>query len=603
MVQRRDQEVVPDFIFGTLATEQQRVEHLKRQRRGLWHEPRLSPPDPSPGEVIRVEVSLGPEIAADRVSLYYTTDGSTPIGARGQALNGQAVALERVAVEWDTLVWGYRERWEGVIPPQAAGTEVRYIIEAWRSLDGYSVQAGEEGPCVFAFVVDREATPAWIHDAVIYHILVDRFAPDPGREFTRPADRLGGFYGGTLRGITARLDYLAELGVTCLWLSPIFRSPSHHGYDATDYSQVEPRLGTEEDVLALLEEAHRRGLRVILDFVANHVSAQHPAFQAALSDPASREAGWFIFDEWPHRYRTFFQVRDLPQLNTDAAEVRDYLIGHARRWLAAGFDGFRLDYANGPSHAFWSAFRAATREVKPDSVTIGEVVESPALQRTYLGRMDGCLDFLLLEAMRSFFSFRTLSASGFESFLRRHFSFFPADFVLPSFLDNHDMNRFLWTVRGDRRRLRLAALCQFTLPGPPIIYYGTEVGLSQVRDVRYPDGSGHPEEARLPMLWGERQDQKLLQFYHDLIALRRSGGQIWRDGRTPLVIDDAAGLLAYACGSYAVALNNGPEPATISLAGWRGGRLLLATEEGVSWHSRSASLSLPPYAGACVRQE
>ncbi len=603
MVQQRDQEVVPDFIFGTLASEQQRVEHLKRERRGLWHGLRLSPHDPCPGEAIRIEVSLGPEIAADRVSLYYTIDGSTPAGSRGRALNGQAVALERIAVEWDTLVWGYRERWEGTIPPQPAGTEVRYIIEAWHSLDGYSVQAEGEEPRVFAFVVDREPTPAWIHDAVIYHILVDRFAPDPGSDFAQPSDRLGGFYGGTLRGITAQLDYLAELGVTCLWLSPIFRSPSHHGYDATDYSQVEPRLGTEEDVVALLEEAHRRGLRVILDFVANHVSSQHPIFQAALSDPASREADWFFFEEWPHRYRTFFQVRDLPQLNTDAAAVRNYLIGHARRWLATGFDGFRLDYANGPSHAFWSAFRAATRAVKPDSVMIGEVVETPALQRSYLGRMDGCLDFLLLETLRAFFSFRTLSPSQFESFLRRHFAFFPPDFVLPSFLDNHDMNRFLWTVRGDRRRLRLAALCQFTLPGPPIIYYGTEVGLSQVRDVRYPDGTGHPEEARLPMLWGERQDRGLLQFYRDLIALRRTGGRVWREGRTPLIIDDAAGLLAYACGPYAVVLNNGPEPARIGLAGWRGGRLLLATEDGVSWQSRSASLSLPPYAGACVRQE
>ena len=200
------------------------------------------------------------------------------------------------------------------------------------------------------------------------------------------------------------------------------------------------------------------------------------------------------------------------------------------------------------------------REVDPESITLGEVVETPQLQRSYTGRMDGCLDFLLLQAMRGFFSFRTMTPSAFDAFLQRHLAYFHDDFVLPSFLDNHDMNRFLWTVQGDTRRLRLAALCQFTLPGPPIVYYGSEVGMNQRRDVRYPDGSGKPEESRFPMPWNpEEQDHELLAFFRALIHLRRSAGDDWRAPHRSLIVDDELGLYAYAHGNHAVALNNSPD--------------------------------------------
>ena len=127
-----------------------------------------------------------------------------------------------------------------------------------------------------------------------------------------------------------------------------------------------------------------------------------------------------------------------------------------------------------------------------------------------------------MQALRRFFAFGETTASELDAFLRRHLAFFGDGLALPSFLDNHDMNRFLWVVGGDARRLRLAALCQFALPGPPIVYYGTEVGLSQRRDVRYADGSGHPEESRLPMPWGEDADPSLLAFYVALGRLRRA---------------------------------------------------------------------------------
>jgi glycosidase len=296
-------------------------------------------------------------------------------------------------------------------------------------------------------------------------------------------------------------------------------------------------------------------------------------------------------------------VQDHPQIDSDDPGARAYMIESARYWLALGVDGFRCDYANGPSHAFWSAFRAATRAVAPESVSLGEVVETPALQRTYAGRLDGCLDFIGLQALRGAFAFGTIGPRALDGFLRRHLAFMPEDFVRPTFLDNHDMNRFLWVVGGDTRRLRLAAMCQFTLPDPPIVYYGTEVGLSQDRDVRYADGSGHPEESRLPMPWGEAQDTDLLAFYRDLVAIRRRMPGLWRARRTTLMADDASGAYVVACSDgdrrAVVALNllSVPLRVTIDAADDALG-VALATDATVRLDGRT--LALGPYAGAIL---
>jgi glycosidase len=336
--------------------------------------------------------------------------------------------------------------------------------------------------------------------------------------------------------------------------------------------------------------------------VVNHLSSAHPAFQEALVDQQSPKASWFTFTQWPDQYLSFFGVLDHPQIDSDAPSAREYMIENARYWLEQGIDGFRLDYANGPSHAFWSEFRAATRAAKADSITLGEVVETPALQRSYLGRMDGCLDFLLLQALRQFFAFGTMAPSAFDTFLLRHLAFFPSDFVLPSFLDNHDMNRFLWVVGGDTRRLKLAAICQFTLPHPPIVYYGTEVGLAQERDVRYADGSGHPEEARQPMRWGQAQDQSLLDFYRRLVALRRSEPELWRGARRSLKTDDQRGLYAYRCGAGArqaiVVLNNGPGAQQVDLSPGGHYQLALASDAAIALDEQK--LALPAFSGAVL---
>jgi len=195
--------------------------------------------------------------------------------------------------------------------------------------------------------------------------------------------------------------------------------------------------------------------------------------------------------------------------------VRDLMIAAAKSWLGRGADGFRLDYAHGLSHGFWSIFRDELKKAAPDSVCFGEITETPRVVRSYKGRLDGSLDFPLCELLRKTFALERIAISDFDRYLRRHLDFLSSDFVSPSFIDNHDMNRFLWLAKGDHSRLKLAALVQFLLPGPPILYYGTEVGLSQLRDV------GRLEEARLPMPERQAWANDLVTFFRDLVRIRK----------------------------------------------------------------------------------
>lgn len=587
--------VTHDFIFGTMATDTLRLATIQAQGRGVYHGNRITPADPEPDQPVTITVSVGTAVSADTVQAFYTLDGSPP------TVDAPMIELERGAVLWDTLLWGYRHEWHGTLPAQPQNTHVRYRIRV-QSRSGAEVWADPDPasgePTTFAYHVDRERVPDWLRDAVIYHIFVDRFSPGSGRAWNA-APTLNDIWGGTLRGIIEQLPYLETLGITCLWLSPVFPSPTHHGYDATDYLHVEPRLGADDDVRELFAAAHARGMRVLLDFVANHLSNEHPAFLAAINDPAALERSWFTFEEWPTHYRAFFGVRSMPQVNNEDPGARDYIIGAAKYWLGQGADGFRLDYANGPSHGFWTQFRAETRAIKPDSFTVGEIVEKAELQQSYQGRLDGVLDFLLLQHIRAFFAFDTLTAGAFDSFLRRHLAYFPADFVLPSFLDNHDMNRFLWVARGDIRRLKLAALCQFTLPHAPIIYYGTEVGLSQRHDLEYPDGSRRMEESRTPMLWNADQDQAVLDFYTRLIKLRREHGAVWRGERRTLALHDD-GLYVVAVGegrgSAIIALNRTNTEQRVHIPAATA--LALATAQAVA--ITNETITLPPLAGAVL---
>jgi cyclomaltodextrinase len=521
-----------DFIFGTLATEQLRYEHVRTRRAGVSHYQARNPRDPLPGQEIRLDLTVGPNYPFEKAWIYWTNDGNDPTGKHGRCTHGYCTAMENVSVEWDTSFWGYIRHFRGTIPGQKAGNVLRYILTAG---DVEGIEIGADGGKIYGCYIDDDPPPTWSQQAIIYEIFVDRFFPGKGKNWLLP-ETPAGFYGGTINGIVEKLDYLSELGVNVLWLTPIFPSPSHHGYDATDFFNIEPRLGNKADFRILLDESHSRGMRILLDLAPNHVSNLHATFQSAIANKNSPYHSWYTFTDWPNQYETFFGVPELPQLNLREPAARKHVLEAAAYWLDFGVDGYRVDYAIGPAPDFWADFRQLTRKTNPQCWTFGEVVEPPDSQLAFQGGLDGCLDFNLLEAFRSAFAFREWHADQFLSFLTRHEDYFPDSFSRPSFLDNHDMNRFLWAAEGDLRRLKLAALCQFTLSGAPVIYYGTEVGLSQERDVRQ-NGRGLPEESRLPMKWDQEQDTNLFEYYRRLISLRKSHIELNHGKVNPVHVD------------------------------------------------------------------
>ncbi|MFN9631524.1 MAG: alpha-amylase family glycosyl hydrolase [Cyanobacteriota bacterium] len=329
---------LPEFIFGALSTEEGRLRQARLDRAGLVHPVQRLVLAPEGGEEVWIRARVGTELAVAAMEVRYrTAAASDPVASLDSDPDGLAperegvtvVPMTRSRLEWDTVAWGYLEEWSAPLPGQPAGTVVLYAIQATSvtgasldcpHLDGRRLPALEgvktPHPLTYAFVVGRRPIPAWIREAVIYQVFVDRFAPDPGTAFHTPDD-LADCCGGTLRGLIHRLDHLQALGITCLWLTPIFPSPSHHGYDPIDPGAVEPRRGSLEDWDALVAGARARGLRLLLDYVVNHVSSAHPRFLAAQADREDPAVAWFRFREHPHDYDCFFDVSGQPELQTD----------------------------------------------------------------------------------------------------------------------------------------------------------------------------------------------------------------------------------------------------------------------------------------------
>lgn len=553
-----------DNIFGQLFDPETRLAMHQAGLTGVRHLIRRDPLDARPGQPVELTVTTSGPQPFDSVHCWYQPEG----GAEAD------LELVSVKITWDNALGDYIRVWKVTLPAQAVGTMVRYRLAAhvagtdeWIYADNQSHSAQEATR--FSFWVAKDDIPAWAREAQVYHIFVDRFYPGDGKTWQIP-DTLSGFFGGTLRGVIQKLDYICEMGFTAIWLSPIFPSPTHHGYDATDYFAIEPRYGTLDEFKELLHQAHTRGLRVILDFVANHCSNQHPAFQSAQIDPESPTRDWFTWSHWPDDYDTYFGVRELPQLNLKPGPARDYLLESAKFWLGLGVDGFRLDYAYGPSHDFWADFRRACRTANPESWLFGEIIHTPVQQLSYAGTMDGTLDFLLCRALRETFAHGNWTLARFESFLAEHEAYFPASFSRPAFFDNHDMNRILFISNGDTRKVRLAALALFTLSAPPIIYNGTEVGVSQERQIHQND-FGIFEEARLPMKWGADQDAGLRDYFRQLLHLRRQQRLLLNSSRRRLHLDSQAQTFAYAResteGRVVVVFNLSLEPRQVFLPG------------------------------------
>lgn len=587
-----------DFIFGTLATEESRLAHLRTTRGGITHNHKRLPRDPLPGQPIQIDLTLGPDHPQDRAWIYWTNDGSDPVGNNGVASKGYATQLQPIESEWDTFLWGYIRTFRGEIPPQRAGTVVRYRIAA----GGNAQEIFADDGAYYAFYVDDDPPPAWTKDAVIYQVFADRFFNTSG-DFPQIEAKPSLKCNGTLNGIIEKLDYLAELGINCLWFTPIFSSPSYHGYDATSFFEINPRLGDQEDFRELIERAHNRGIRILMDFVPNHWSNQHPTFIEATQDPNSEYVRWYTFERWPHEYKKFFTAKNLPQINLRYPSARQHVLDAAKYWLEFGVDGFRVDYCIGPTPDFYADFRRVTRTTKPDSWTFGEAVDPPDSQLAFEGGMDGALDFMLLEGLRKTFAFGKWSAKQFAEFLDRHEAYFPESFSRPSFLDNHDMNRFLWVAHNDVQKLKLAAMCQFTLAGAPVIYYGTEVGLSQPADVMQHGRAIH-EETRMPMLWGDDQNRELFELYRELIRIRKTESALRHGTRNNIFVTEEVLVYRRADGGNSIlcAMNISEKAMEFELDVAESSSLLTTNSNcRIQAEGRVKRIVLPPFSGAIVK--
>jgi cyclomaltodextrinase / maltogenic alpha-amylase / neopullulanase len=380
----------------------------------------------------------------------------------------------------------------------------------------------------------------WFKQAIVYQIMIDRFAGCGSGDGNTP-----GFLGGNINGITDKLGYLKALGINTLWLSPFYQTSAYHGYHVTDFMTVEPNFGTREDLKALIKKAGDNGMRIIADFVPNHCSRHHPFFLEAQKDKGSNFHKWFTFIKWPHDYLCFLDVEALPKLNLDHPETRDHIIAAAKYWLSMGIDGFRLDHVMGPKHAFWKYFRREIKTEFPRAVLIGEAwlegvkfkhlktiqiknkyirwlshLSQDSVQQEYYGELDGVLDFRFRELVISHIArSRALGQeSTLGSALKRHYAGFPGDYFLPTFLDNHDMNRFLFECHNDIEKLMAAAEIQFQSDQPVIIYYGTETGMTHQNPVAV-NRPGSDLEARHPMNW-QTPNPVVFNFYKELIKKR-----------------------------------------------------------------------------------
>lgn len=365
---------------------------------------------------------------------------------------------------------------------------------------------------------DRFAAPAWTRDAVVYNIFPDSFAA--GKRLApngAPPCR-----GGTVRGVTENLDYIASLGFNCIYLNPIFAARSYHRYDTLDYYRIDPHMGAEDDLRDLVRRAHALGIRVILDGVFNHVSSDHPFFRDVLEKGrASRYYSCFYaLPETPHLpaagelpgYTCFSYVADMPKTNTADPFLRQYFCDVGAYWVRKfDVDGWRLDVANELDDGFLRAFRASVKAAKSDALIVGEVWENAA---HYLGgdMLDSAMNYDFRRYCRRFFAEQTVDAETFDTnvstlLLRYNEN---ALFAQLNLLDSHDVSRFLSLCGGKTERMELAVLLQMTFPGMPCVFYGDEKGLC---------GESEPEYRR-PMAWDASSPFE--EVYRRMIALRKT---------------------------------------------------------------------------------
>lgn len=507
---------------------------------------------------------------------------------------------------WAGMDGDCHEWWECHFEPQETGLyfytfelQSNRGVKTLRRLSDGSAGISENGRNVpwwqlTCYAADFK-TPDWLAGGVMYQIFPDRFACSGERKEGVPTDRLlheswdepvnwqndaqgvfrcNDYYGGDLKGIEQRLDRLHELGVTCLYLNPIFEAHSNHRYNTANYRRIDPMLGTEEDLRSLVRTAAQLGIRVMLDGVFSHTGSDSLYFNrenrydtvGAYQSPSSPYYTWFQFDRWPNEYTSWWGFETLPEVMETHPDFMAYINGKdgvVRHWLKDGIGGWRLDVADELPDAFLDALRVAAKAEDPDAIVLGEVWEDASNKHSYgcrrrylLGRqLDSVMNYPFADAVLGFL--RGGTAKWFCSSIATIVEHYPPQVtrLLMNHIGTHDTERALTVLAGEPsqgrgrswqaaqkltdaqrqkglRLMRLASALQFCLPGVPCIYYGDEAGMEGYRDPF--------NRATYP--WG-REDSELLKWYRGLGKLRKVAAALKEGAFKPI----SAGMDEVVC--------------------------------------------------------
>ncbi len=454
--------------------------------------------------------------------------------------------------------------------------------------------------------------PDWVKDAVFYQIFPERFAngdptnDPPGTEPWGGEPKSRNYFGGDLQGIIDHLEYITSLGVNTLYVNPIFQSNSNHKYHADDYLKIDPAFGDERVFKNLVEECHRRNIRIILDGVFNHTGTGFFAFKDIKANEAkSKYIGWYNVYGFPvgppnkPNYECWWGYGELPKLMTGNPEVRDYLFKVTEHWMKFGIDGWRLDVPNEIPHDFWIEWRKHVKSLNPDAYIVGEIWDDaqPWLKGD---QFDAVMNYKFRNACLDFFVRKTTTAVEFDTTLANLRSKYSADVnaVMQNLLGSHDTERLLTLCNGDKEAMKLAWLFQMTYVGAPMVYYGDEIGMA----------GGKDPGCRHTMIWEEKgQDAALLQYMKSLIALRKEHDEFGRGTLEMVLADSTMNVVGFLrrspAGSSIVAINNSkkPQPVAIRLkdqdVGMKWAQVWPSAVDGVLIQHNTIQITIPAMSG------
>ena len=443
------------------------------------------------------------------------------------------VAMERM---WSD---GVHDTWQAVFLPK----DPRFVYCFELRAGGFAVQLDTNGARAkpeeaedasgfhYHHAYPAQEKPAWARGCVGYQIFPDRFrrADVPGETGIEPwgSRRVENEYrfGGNLRGALEAVPYLKELGVGVVYMTPLFLSDTSHRYNTFDYYQIDPLLGTKEDLRALADALHESGIRIVLDGVFNHCGLGFAPFaDAKAKGKTSKYYDWFYFGT-QHRfgYMTFAdRWAYMPKLNMQNPDCAAYFLDVGRYWLReAHVDGWRLDVSPEVYPDFWRQFRRAVKGENPDAILIAECWDDSREWCNAGDMFDGTMHYVLSDAIWGFFATDELTLEAFDARVNRAMTLYPQGVqdCLWNFLSSHDTPRMLTRAHGRMRRLRAAAFFQMTHPGVPVIYYGDELGMR----------GGADPQCRRSMTWDRAKDNATLSYYKKLTHMR-NGSRALREG-------------------------------------------------------------------------